>query len=248
MLNKESHKKIDDLLEEIKKSFIFVSETENGNRSSIKVDSLHNVVANHLQSLLGEEYIVRTKLKTGKEETLGGRYYNKKTDIVVERAKDGKHLAGIGLKSILSSYGKNKNNYFENMLGETANIRSNNIPYFQIIILPYKTPDFTKSSIRRFTFLSSANLFPYQKLSEDNTLSFFHTPNKTLLLIVKYLPDYTALGTKEDYFNFYINNNNENNLKVEIQVFDKIKFDGSLILNDYDLFLQKIAYLIKGFS
>jgi len=250
MDNINDFNKKDNFLEEIKKSFIFVLKNKNGNRSSKKIDEIHNLVANHLQELLGDEYIVKTKLKTGKEEKIKGRYFDKRVDILVERVFDNKPLAGIGVKSIISSYGKNKNNYFENMLGETANIRSNNIPYFQIVILPFMSPDFTTDNqIKSYTILDENKLFLYKKLSEDDSLSFFHTPIKTLLIIVDYFPSFSKIKiNKKEYENFYIENNNKNNLKVKTYNLSTIDFDDSLILNNYELFLQKITYLVKGFN
>jgi hypothetical protein len=44
----------------------------------------------------------------------------------------------------MQNYSQNSNNYFENMLGETANIRSSNIPYFQIFIIPDEIPYYKK--------------------------------------------------------------------------------------------------------
>ena len=62
-----------------------------------------------------------------------GRYINKNVDIVIYKRTV---IAGIGVKFVMQNYSQNSNNYFENMLGETANIRSKNIPYFQIFVIP----------------------------------------------------------------------------------------------------------------
>lgn len=50
--------------------------------------------------------------------------------------KNRKVAAGIGVKFVMQNYFQNSNNYFENILGETAHIRSKRIPYFQIFIIP----------------------------------------------------------------------------------------------------------------
>jgi hypothetical protein len=44
------------------------------------------------------------------------------------------------LKFVTSNYKQNANNYFEGMMGETANIQRNNIPYAQVIVLRHETP------------------------------------------------------------------------------------------------------------
>lgn len=64
----------------------------------------------------------------GKEMKLDGRYIDKVVDITI--LKNSKPIAGIGVKFVMQNYSQNSNNYFENMLGETANIRCANIPYF----------------------------------------------------------------------------------------------------------------------
>jgi hypothetical protein len=55
--------------------------------------------------------------------------------------KNGIVLGSIGVKLINNNFAQNANNYFENMLGETVNLRINNQPYSQLIIvsefLPY---------------------------------------------------------------------------------------------------------------
>ncbi len=50
----------------------------------------------------------------------------------------------MGLKFVTSNYKQNANNYFESMMGETANIQRQNIPYAQVIVLRYETPYYKK--------------------------------------------------------------------------------------------------------
>ncbi|AOX44210.1 hypothetical protein S100390_v1c08740 [Spiroplasma sp. NBRC 100390] len=219
-----------ELLKELEISFLKVFmknlKDKSGERSADKVNNIHGVIAKHLQKLMGNDYVLKTKLTTGKEEQIKGRYINKRVDIVIER-KNGKQVAGIGLKSILSSYIKNRNNYFENMLGETANIRCNNIPYFQIVILPYKSPNFKKDGeITSYSRISDLN--NYIQLSKDNTVSFFHTPIKTLLMIIDYLPDYEALSSKNEYGNFYINKEMTKEFSIKLHNI-KDDFDSAVI-------------------
>ncbi|WP_049757049.1 hypothetical protein [Mycoplasma crocodyli] len=93
--------------------------------------------------LLGNDYDVHSLgYGNGKEIKIPGRYIDKTVDITI--SKNDSVIAGIGVKFVMSNYKQNSNNYFENMLGETANLRSNNIPYFQIFILPELIPYFDK--------------------------------------------------------------------------------------------------------
>ena len=91
---------------------------ETGSRSNEKLKILHGAIAKDLKSRLGNRYLIQSLgIGNGKEI-----------------------IAGIGVKFVMQNYSQNSNNYFENMLGETANIRCANILYFQIFIIPDKLP------------------------------------------------------------------------------------------------------------
>lgn len=235
-----------DFLKSIEQSFEFVLSGKNKNRSAKKVEIIHKNIAEHLQFFLGEEYIVKTKLTTGKEEKIIGRYSTKKVNILIERKVDNKQIAGMGLKFILSSFQKNSNNYFENMLGETANIRSNNIQYFQLIILLENIPNFNgNGNISSFTKLNNGLMKKYDVLSSDGTTSFHHSPLKTLLIILKddIESKYINIKTKEEYFNSF-----SDGFKFSLSNSVDIKFNPGVILNQYEFFLKEVALLIKDFD
>ena len=110
---------------------------ETGSRSNEKLKILHGAIAKDLKERLGAGYYVQSLgIGNGKEMKLDGRYIDKVVDITI--LKNSKPIAGIGVKFVMQNYSQNSNNYFENMLGETANIRCANIPYFQIFIIPDK--------------------------------------------------------------------------------------------------------------
>ncbi len=114
---------------------------ETGSRSNAKLKILHGEIAKDIKERLGSEFtIFSLGIGNGKEKKLYGRYIEKAVDITI--TKSGKSVAGIGVKFVMQNYSQNSNNYFENMLGETANIRCANIPYFQIFIIPDKLPYF----------------------------------------------------------------------------------------------------------
>lgn len=69
-------------------------------------------------------------------------YIDKMEDITIQHK--GKDVGGIAIKFVMQNYSQNSNNYFENMLGETANIRCNSIPYFQVFIILDKLPYYNK--------------------------------------------------------------------------------------------------------
>ncbi len=103
-------------------------------RSTAKLKPLHGAIARDLAERLGSEYEIYSQgYGCGKEAKIEGRYMDKMVDITIQ--KENKPVAGIAVKFVMQNYSQNSNNYFENMLGETANIRCNNYPYFQIFII-----------------------------------------------------------------------------------------------------------------
>lgn len=100
-------------------------------RSPEKLKPLHGAIAADLSRRLGEGYHVCSQgFGLGEEFTVRGRYVPKRVDITI--FKQDKVAAGVAVKFVMQNYSQNSNNYFENMLGETANIRAAGYPYFQI--------------------------------------------------------------------------------------------------------------------
>ena len=172
-----------EFLEVLKKSFLVYLKT--GARSNEKLKVLHGAISADINNRLNDRKYVVSSLGygIGKEKTIDGRYINKAVDITI--SESGKAIAGIAVKFVMSNYSQNSNNYFENMLGETANIRAAQIPYFQIFIIPDRLPYFDKKrNITKWETITEHNLEKYIKLSNDNVDSFMHTPNKTLVFII----------------------------------------------------------------
>lgn len=157
---------------------------EYGPRSTKKLKPLHGSIARDLQEKFGDEFtIISQGIGDETEGTIEGRYYNKKVDITIEYK--GKAVAGYAVKFVMSNYSQNSNNYFENMLGETANIRTNNVPYFHIFILFDKIPYYDKNgNVKKYEEITENNLHKYLMLSQDNPDSFLHTPDKTLIVLL----------------------------------------------------------------
>lgn len=214
-------------------------------RSNEKLKILHAKISNDIQKLLGNEYVVNSLgFGTGREQKIKGRYINKTVDITISK-KDGNRshiIAGIAVKFVMCNYSQNSNNYFENMLGETANIRCSNIPYFQVFIIPEEIPYYNKDNkITKVEQFTAHNIEKYVELSKDNPSTFFHTPDKTLIMVVS-LPklDITKIPDKTRYKEKYKN--------AKVTVSDKVKnvFFDAIILNDYEAFMKKIFHRIKA--
>lgn len=122
----------DDFLRVIKESFARYLAVGTS-RSTAKLKTLHGHIASDLEELLGEGFSIRSQgYGNDKEGSIDGRYYPKNVDITI--LKNNKPVAGYAVKFVMRNYSQNSNNYFENMLGETANIRANSIPYFQVFV------------------------------------------------------------------------------------------------------------------
>lgn len=212
-------------------------------RSTDKLKPLHGAIARDLHRRLGSDYeIISQGYGADKEAQIQGRYIEKWVDITVTKRR--KAVAGLAVKFVMQNYSQNSNNYFENMLGETANIRANKCPYFQIFIildrLPYYKKD-TNKSIQKWETFTEHNAEKYVVLSKDNVDVFFHTPNKTLIYVV-HIPDNVRLSNQSDYMDYY------RNLDFSITV-SKDKFDtmeSAVVLNDYETFIDKVYHTIMA--
>ena len=207
-------------------------------RSNEKLKILHSTIAQDLENKLGQEFFVFAyNIGEGKEKTLKGSYYDKKVDIAI--FKNNQAMAGVAVKFVMSNYLQNSNNYFEAMLGETANLRTNHLPYFQILIIPEIMPYFNRNGkIIKNEELKESHLHKYLKLSQDNEHIFYHTPNKTLLVVVQ-LPDFHYAQHKNEY----IQACQKQFLRYSAK-FDGIQFEKNVILNDYAAFLDKVFHAI----
>jgi uncharacterized protein UU035 len=238
-----------EFLETLKESFkIYLSTSP---RSNEKLKVIHGKIAKDIAFLLNdfnqnnpnkerEIYKISSLgYSDNREEKIQGRYMDKMVDITI--SKNGNPVAGIGVKYVMSNYKQNSNNYFENMLGETANIRSNNIPYFQIIIFLEEIPYYLNNGeICKWEKIDYHNIEKYIRLSKDNTKIFLHTPDKTLICLINY-PVNNGLLDREEYNKYYLDNFKNYDFNYVHKNWD---FNESVIFNDYSLFLKKLIHNI----
>lgn len=214
---------------------------ETGSRSNEKLKILHGAIAKDLKGRLGAGYSVCSLgIGNGKEEKLDGRYIDKVVDITIKRGQ--KPIAGIGVKFVMQNYSQNSNNYFENMLGETANIRCANIPYFQIFIIPDTLPYYNKQGLlQKWEEFTIHNAIKYLTLSEDNIQTSIHTPTKTLLFVV-HLPEIKEpIVDKYDYVNYY---ESQTDFMVRESPTQYGEFSSAVVYNDYEDFIDKVVHYI----
>ncbi len=218
-------------------------------RSTAKLKPLHSAIASDIAELLGDGYKVYSQgFGSGKEKKIDGRYIDKMVDITIENVQTKQPVAGIGVKFVMQNYSQNSNNYFENMLGETANIRATCCPYFQIFIILDKLPYYKKGGdIKKWEEFTDHNMSKYCKLSADNIDIFMHTPNKTLICVAHIDPDIPAnTSKKSDYMSFYANKLEELNISYSTHNYQGITANGTILMNDYTSFIEKVYHTIKA--
>ena len=210
-------------------------------RSTAKLKPLHGAIARDLAGRLGSDYVVFSQgYKEGKEVKIKGRYIDKAVDITVKKGNIA--VAGLSVKFVMQNYSQNSNNYFENMLGETANIRSGNCPYFQIFIILDKLPYYRRSGeLHKWESFTEHNAEKYVILSRDNSEIYFHTPNKTLIYIV-HIPENDDLRNNEQYMDYY----KTLNPSLSLTEHDYNHFGNGVILNDYESFIDKVYHTIMA--
>lgn len=200
--------------------------------SSKRFDNIYQEIKKDLSIKLGEKFKVSSDKKN-----IDGKYYSKKSNISIK--KEDKDLVFVTATYAISNYKQNSINYFEQMMGETANLRANKLAYFNIIILHTKIPYFkSNGEISRFEDLTSKGLKKYETMSNDYNNSF-HAPDKTLI----YLIDNSgceSVRTRSELIDLM---QNTSNIKFEISKISdlNIEMGGNIIINDYQLFLDKIV-------
>lgn len=210
-------------------------------RSTAKLKPLHGAIAKDISHKLGKEYTICAQgFGENKEATIDGRYIPKRVDITIQ--KDNEPVAGIAVKFVMQNYSQNSNNYFENMLGETANIRVNGYPYFQIFIILDKIPYYKRNkNLQKWESFTAHNIEKYVTLSRDNIDRYFHTPNKTLIYVL-HIPDKDDLENLADYMNYYKNSDFE----IQLSENHYSELGAAVIINDYETFKEKLFHTIKS--
>ena len=170
----------EELLSAIAESFKKYKEF--GARSNEKIKPLHRAVSEILSAIWGKDFQIHYLGEDSKERKVEGQYYLKEIDLTVTHNDN--PVFCLGIKFVISNYKQNANNYFENMMGETANIQANaNIPYAQIIILRHQTPYLDKSGrIKKIEIINDNDIKKYLKLFFD--IHHAHRPRYLGIFII----------------------------------------------------------------
>ena len=164
-----------------------------GTRSTQKLIPIHSYLGEGIKSIWGKDFSVNyIDQHSSKEARVHGKYYAKRVDIAIGYC--GQPVFCLGMKFPLSDFGKNSNNYFENMLGETANLQANKIPYAQIIIARHPYPQYDRNyRIISHQDITRVQLEKYRKLVLDAKSA--HKPSYFCLHIVRIIDEPRSIAT-----------------------------------------------------
>ena len=234
-------------------------------RSSEKIIPMHKCISEIILEKLGKKngYEVKSMgIGDNKEYKYKGKYYHKDIDITIFY-KD-KPISGLGFKFITSNYKQNSNNYFENMLGETANLKRNDFLYGQVLIFKHKMPYYSsdKKTFIKIEYLNNKDLIKYLKLHNDSATGLYHKPDIFFISfvetgdenefdkIVKAYEDGTSIKIKKNEFHKeQIKNVNLkfiDTTKLKNGDFDKVTIQFLKKVSDFNKFIDAFVNLTKG--
>ncbi len=158
-------------------------------RSNEKILPIHQCISEIIfEKLVREDTKFSIKslgIDDNREYNFKGKYYSKDIDITV--LYENKPISGIGFKFITSNYKQNSNNYFENMLGETANLRRADFLYGNILVFKHKMPYYSsdKKTFTKIEHINEKNILKYVKLHNDNIPLLYHKPDIIFLTFIE---------------------------------------------------------------
>jgi len=179
--------KSEDIENALENSFIHYKKS--GPRSTKKLEPIHTYIKDILENIWGKDFKIYC-IGNGGEYKVNGKYYEKNIDIAVIDKKSDKPVFCVGVKFVTSNYKQNANNYFENMMGETANIQAlKDLPYAQLLILRHKTPYYKKRAsyndseeTNKIETINEKDLQKYLKLFFDVRQA--HRPHIMCVLLI----------------------------------------------------------------
>lgn len=202
-----------------------------GARSIKKLIPIHKFLSETVLNKLGKNFTIKSLgVDDGKEATLDGKYYCKDLDIAI--FKKDKIVATISFKFVTSNYKQNANNYFENLMGETANIRRQGVGFAHFLVLRGHTPYYSKNKgnlrgkQQKTEVVNEKDLQKYIKLFKD--MDFPHKPDLMGICLLDF-------------------DKNNNPKLVNLNDFDFSNETKKLLQNEFSLtkFLEKFTHLVN---
>jgi len=202
-----------------------------GARSNKKLIPIHKFLSETILGKLKNGYSVKSLgIGDGKEAKFNGKYYPKNLDVAV--FKSDKIIATISFKFITSNYKQNANNYFEQLMGETANIRRQGTAFAHFVVFRGDMPYFAKNkgNLRgkqtKTEIIKEKDLQKYIKLFND--MDFPHKPDLLGICLLDFDQNKKAKVVNLNDFDFSVETKN-------------------LLKNEFSLnkFLDKFIHLVN---
>lgn len=187
-----------------------------GVRSNQKTRVLHGWVQEELGRELGNDYAFTGQSPDNTlEANVGGMYYDKNVDVLI--ARNGQELGVISIKFVISNYWQNSINYFEQQVGETANLRRRNIVYGNLFCvtnpIPYKN---RAGDITRLETIREHDIQRYARLRADH--EHIHAPDEMAIGMVDLDTDADAITRITDPAIMNISDDSRTALANELNV------------------------------
>ena len=160
-----------------------------GARSPKKLVAPHCWIAKTVLAQLGEGFRVNALgVGSGKEKVVPGKYYNKTVDVAVEKTDVHFHTRVVAIASfkfVTSNYKQNSINYFEHMLGETANLRRVGVGFAHLLVLRKNMPYLRQAGGHdHMEKITDHNIAKYIKLFRDEDVP--HKPDVLGIALVDF--------------------------------------------------------------
>lgn len=193
-------------------------------RRDEKLRPLHGYISDTIKDLLSQDLKIYSlypplpeveRDNTNKEAVIAGAYYDKRVDIAIynERGESKPDLI-VAVKFVLSNYRQNAINYFENSIGESANLQMSGTPVLHFFCLPNPVPYKKRGGVlKNLEVISDHHISKYRKLMEETDHNQKHIPNGFCINIFELGIDSEG-GIPESRINGY-QNINELNLSEE---------------------------------
>ena len=227
-----------------------------GARSNQKIRPIHGRIGEVLEKMLPKEegYEIEALGLTDSEgQTPMSNGHMKNTDI---RICQNNIIKGfIEVKCAMSSYGKNKQNYQENMIGECAMVKDclnedgNEIPVWYMSIIPQHVPNVD----------NNGKIVSIETFNEEDALSYQKLANSRIGKQVMDVSSTYVIDTGNEEYLKRLKENNEtfdissddykNSLKISYSDIDKLynkKEVKEYITNNFESDMKKFVTLVRN--